>query len=270
MDENLIRDILETVKRLPTKEDLEILCQKLEESFQKELAKRDEKILELESKVNSLQDINKKNSELISTYDNKIKQIGERVHAIENNSAEIAVTPELHEVVVKNKLDLLVIGDSIIKYVDADKLNPGGKNKLICLPGGTIQDIRDRLIEVSKHNFIDNLIINVGINHIPLESPLAIINQLKKFFKEIKNNLPNTRLLYSGITPKTSKPLSRTISLINDELFKSSRNIGFKIIFHTRFFEEEINSNLLAKDRIHLNKHGVAVFASTLKYFFHH
>ena len=45
------------------------------------------------------------------------------------------------------KIDLLVIGDSCVKHLDVNRLNPRGNNKLICKRGGKIRDIRDALME---------------------------------------------------------------------------------------------------------------------------
>ena len=97
---------------------------------------------------------------------------------------------------------MLVVSDSIVKDVIPDKINKGGRNKLICIPGGTLPQIRRAVIDECKQSHVVSLILNVGSNHIPFESPIKISNQLSMFCEEIRVNLPDTRLLFSGILPK--------------------------------------------------------------------
>ena len=271
-----IEELTNAIKLLPTKDDIHEVYTKLKDLFFYELGLRDQKIADLEDTVNALKDQNKRAAELnavsIQELKNEITQISGKLTAVEE-SKQKNIAEEIPVVsTAKNKLDLLIVGDSIVKYVNPEKINPGGRNKLICIPGGTLPDIRNALIYESKHNYIDSLVLNLGTNHLSFESPTSIGEQLSNFCAEIRQNLPNTRLLFSGLLPKTSDYYTPTVSFINNRLFQASKIHGFKLIMHKKFFYEDgsINFSLLSKDKIHLNKHGVAVFGSTIKYFFHH
>ena len=277
MDENAIKNLTDAIKLLPSKDDLNGVYNKLKDLFFHELGLRDKKISELEEKIESLQDQNKRLSDLAA---NNFNEINEKIIKIEENldSSKKAVVTNIYketpesEVIVKNKTELLIIGDSIIKYINTEKINPGGRNKHICVPGGTIQDIRRALISYSKENIIDCVILNVGTNHLSFESPVSVSDQLGLFCADIRSNLPGTRLLFSGILPKLDDGNTRGISFVNNQLFKLSKEHKFKIIFHKKFFKEDgtVNFDLYAKDGIHLNRHGVAVLGATLKYFYYH
>ena len=235
---------------------------------------RDQRIQDLEEKVNSIQEQNKREKEAseneISRLKNKLEKLDKKFELKPVNTETPAKIQE--EITVKNKLDVLIIGDSIIKHVDPEKINPGRRNKNICIPGGTLPDIRRALVAESKKNFIECLILNVGTNHLTFESPVSVSEQRANFCKEIRANLPDTRLLFSGILPKLYDEHSRGISFINNRLFKLSKEQSFKIIFHNKFYDANgyVNFDLLSKDRIHPNRHGVAVLGSTLKYFYYH
>lgn len=274
--EKTIQDLTNAIKLLPTKDDLHDVYTKLKDLFFFELGLRDQKIADLEDSVNALKDQSKRAAEqnalTIQELKNELNLVSGKLTAIESNK-NVNIPDEIPVVsTAKNKYDLLIIGDSIVKYVDPEKINPGGRNKLICIPGGTLPDIRNALIQESKDNYIDSLILNLGTNHLPVESPISISENISNFCAEIRQKLPNTRLLLSGILPKSSEHYTPSISFINNRLFKASKNYRFKLIMHKKFFHEDgsINFSLLSKDKIHLNKHGVAVFGSTLKYFFHH
>ena len=274
MNTDQIKELTDSIKKLPTKDDLNVLCDKLKDIFFHELSLRDLKITELEDKIITIQEQNKRTAE---QNKKQIEDLTARVNSLNEKLNDQKINNERNEVnqvesTVKNNFNLVVIGDSIVKYVNVDKINPNGRNKLICIPGGTLHDIRNALISESKQSTIESVILNVGTNHIPYESPIEISRQLSSFCNEIRVKLPNTRLLFSGILPKVNDKYTSAISYINNRLYHTSRQIGFKLIMHKKFFLEDgtVNFNLLAKDRVHLSKHGVAVYGATLKYFFHH
>ena len=65
---------------------------------------------------------------------------------------------------------LLIVGDSCVKYMDADKINPGGNNKLVCIRGGKANDIRNAIMEVNASHAVAHCVIHVDSNHIPEET----------------------------------------------------------------------------------------------------
>ena len=102
---------------LLTKDDLESSISELKMYFQEELAVRDSKIKELQKKVDTLQ-----------------KEISSKNNVQVSNSSP-----------VKKELCLAIIGDSIVKYVDTEKICPGKQNIKKCIPGARVGDVRREL-----------------------------------------------------------------------------------------------------------------------------
>ena len=57
----------------------------------------------------------------------------------------------------KTTKDMVIVGDSIVKYLKLDLMNPGKENKLFCFPGANIQRIRNELVEIDSQYAIKNL-----------------------------------------------------------------------------------------------------------------
>ena len=59
----------------------------------------------------------------------------------------------------KANLQLLVIGSSIMKYIDASKIEkrPSTKARTICMPGAKNEDVSKKLEELSKTTKLKNL-----------------------------------------------------------------------------------------------------------------
>ena len=49
----------------------------------------------------------------------------------------------------KESLDFVCLGDSIVRWLDLDSINPGSNNKLECMRGAKIEDIRGKLIDLN-------------------------------------------------------------------------------------------------------------------------
>ena len=275
MNTEQLSELTNSIKKLPTKEDLNDVYTKLKDIFFQELSIRDQKIRDLEEKIVKLLENQKhteeENCKAIDTLKSSIVKLESK--SLERLPAGEKDTSSQEDEIDKEKIDLLVLGDSIVKHVDVEKIKPGGRNKCICIPGGTVHEIRNSLISESKKSEIGTLILNVGSNHVPYESPISISKQIISFCKEIRAVMPNTRLLFSGILPKLDDNLTPAINHANYRISRSSKENGYKVIIHKKFFLDDgsINYDLLSKnDFIHPNRHGVAVYGSTLKYFFYH
>ena len=60
MNSEQVKELSDSIKQLPTKKDLDGIYDRLKEFFSYEISLRDEKIIELENQVRSLQDQNKR------------------------------------------------------------------------------------------------------------------------------------------------------------------------------------------------------------------
>ena len=93
---------------------------------------------------------------------------------------------------IKTKLDLAIVGDSIVKYLKLELMNPGKENKLFCFPGANILKIRNELVDINSKYDINKLVLHVSSNCIPQDNPLVIFTKFKILLRDIKTYMPNT------------------------------------------------------------------------------
>ena len=135
-------------------------------------------------------------------------------------------------------------------------------NKLVCISGGKIDDIRDEIMEVNTLHKVANCIIHVGTNLIPEEEPGLVSKKLLLFLKEVRQNMPRTGIHFSNILPKYGNTWLPGIDLINRRVYLASNEIGYSVIPHANFARRGvINRSLLSRDGIHPSYLGVAQFA---------
>ena len=180
-------------------------------------------------------------------------------------SDESAVVAEISG--EKEELDLVICGDSIVKSIQPDLINPGKDNKLICLPGGKISHIRKAVIELSKSHTVKHLVLHVASNDTSSDPPAVVIRNMRSLIKEIKHNMPTTTLHISAVLPKINSSWLRGLNEINKGLYESEIEMGYCFIQHPKFASQgHIDDSLYSGDAIHLNKRGVAQLAIDIKY----
>ena len=144
IDENQIETILNKLlapllirlDNLATKSDLQDIVTELDRKFDSELKIRDEKIEILEQKFKVME------TEIVkmrTVIENQKKKNLNQFDPVFGNFMK--PFDEYETAVQKEKKDLLVIGDSILKYIDLEKVNPNKSNVLKCIPGGTIASV---------------------------------------------------------------------------------------------------------------------------------
>ena len=167
----------------------------------------------------------------------------------------------------KVDIDVFLIGDSIIKHIDLDKINSKGNNKSICKPGGKIEDAREQLKTVFKGNNVKRLILCTGTNHIPHEKPIEVGTKLVNLILDVKRNMPDTQIFISTILPKYGNCYAKGINFVNKMLFDASKVHNFDLVFNFQFHVGGVqNDSLFAQDQLHLNRRGVARLAMNFKY----
>ena len=256
----------QSLLNLPTKADLNSELQQLFESVTihvgEELAKRDKKFTaELKLRDERIDKLEAQIQELCQNN----KSAPETEH-----SRQTTYAPELFSTVEnsqKENVDLCLIGDSIVKHIDLEKINPGSINKKLCTPGGKIENAREQLKSVSLNNNVKKLIFCTGTNHIPQEKPLDVAKKLINLIRDAKHNLPDSQIFVSAILPKYGKSYARGINIINRTLFQASKLYKFDLIFNLQFqVNGAQNDALYGMDELHLNRRGVARLAKNFKY----
>ena len=164
-------------------------------------------------------------------------------------------------------LELLVIGSSIVKFIDAariEKRKPDS-TKTVCLPGAKINDILSGIKSLSKTYSIKKMVIHVGGNHIPHENPKSIITKLKDMVTQIISIMPETKIYYSLILPRISENYVYGINEINNAITSFCNTIKVNVIQHTEFCNNGVlNYNLLRKDVVHPSYKGTSIFAKNI------
>ena len=104
-------------------------------------------------------DINNEESSIAPSYiDTEINsEIGSNSSQSQNGDDD--EDESLHD--QKETLDLLCLGDSIIRWINVDEIKPESNNKNVCLPGAKIVDVRDSLMELNDTYNISNLYLHV-------------------------------------------------------------------------------------------------------------
>ena len=167
--------------------------------------------------------------------------------------------------------DLVIVGDSLVKHIDVDRVNQGGCNELFSHPGAKIDKILAEVKNCLKKFDMEEILLCVGTNHIRKknsEDPDAVIAKLMGMVEQIRWNAPNTRVYLTGILPKFNDSFTPTINHINDSLFNLQNTYGFKYISTRKFFKDGcMDTSLFTKrDQVHLNYRGVAKLATSFMF----
>ena len=66
----------------------------------------------------------------------------------------------------KGHIQLLVIGSSIIRDVQASRIEQNSPALTMCIPGARIEDLPRTIFDIKEHCFIKNIILHAGGNNI--------------------------------------------------------------------------------------------------------
>lgn len=241
------RDILkrvETLERALKSKDgeIETLSAKLrdvEKSFADEIKQRDVVITELSSKIDNL---------VQST-------------ATDSNDTEQE----------KQEHDLLIIGDSIIRHVDGNAVNPGGETTVECLPGARTDEVIDKFRELSKVNSYKKIVVHVGSNMIPKFTRQHTADKIVECLETVRKLSPNSKLAYSFILPKEGDHLLDGIDEVNYRVARSG-SVGpprtrYGFVNHRNYFLDHglVDCRLLNNDSIHPSGPGIRALERSLK-----
>ena len=185
--------------------------------------------------------------------DNLQRNLSEFVPEIPTNSRE--------------HIDLLLIGDSIIKYIDASKLSSGTVRK-ICIPGVRVDFLFSKIVELNLKYVFKRVVFHVGTNYIPSNSRRFIIKELTGFLDGLHHFIPETDFVLSEILPRTSSLYMEGIDHINQEMRDHSIDNGMGHIHHGYFGKSaETDHRSICWDGVHLNFHGVMKLQESLARF---
>ena len=175
----------------------------------------------------------------------------------------------------KTELDLLVIGSSIMRDVDASRIESRSTTKAltICMPGARINDVRKKITNLHHDHVIKNIIIHVGGNNInknTTHDPHPLSNEVIEMLQHTKKIMPETKIHYSAILPGSSDNILPAIFHINRTVREYCMTNNIKFIPHYIFHQYRVTNSqvhyridrsLFIKDIIHPTPAGTSAIA---------
>lgn len=226
--------------------------------FDEELANKNLTIAELSSKIDALsQQLHDKPAASSDSHLYEIEPESEPVHSTDQ-------PPKIEQ-------DLLIIGDSLLRDLDANVINPGGDTTITCLPGARPRDVLNKFRKMAATHRFKRVIVHVGSNLIPKFAPDICSTRIIDCMESIRELAPDSKLSFSTVLPKLGDHLINGINKVNFDVFKSGK-IGpsrtrFGHVPHNAYFTTargEVNCDLFKRDGIHLSDKGRAAFAKSL------
>ena len=165
----------------------------------------------------------------------------------------------------REKCDLLLIGDSIVKYVDLDKYDQLGMSYMnVCIPGARSQAIRSRIVELNLKYSFGHVIVHVGSNYLPRTSSFYAARKVTELLIGVKEIMPDTIVDFSPILPKIGPEMLVTIHSVNRWIIEEVRDHGIGYVvttIGTRFGTSyDADKSFICWDGTHLSYAGVEAY----------
>lgn len=255
---NLCKAIIDPLlEKLASKDDIDTFVKFIEGHFKDELKLRDDKIAVLQSK----------NAELETRMSAIEKGLQRQRSDVEPSAPLYDYSfPDRADAEDRPKIDMLLIGDSNVRFLNTENINPGKENELDCTGGGKIPQIRENLIEFHDTHDIREAVIHVGSNHIPNDSPNELADKLESFLKAAKSAMPNTSLHFSAILPKLDNSFLPGINIVNEHIYSVCQALNIGFIQYPSFARYGFtNYYLFGRDKIHTNPRGQAIMCNNIR-----
>ena len=232
---------------------LESLFTETKRNFEVELKKRDENISELFSKI----------SELTNKFPPLDATVSDESEDIEES---LPVEAE------KTTRDLLIIGDSLLRNLDTNNINPGGDTQVECIGGARPVDVVDKFRAMCKTEEFKRVVVHVGTNLIPKYSRAGVADKITECLELIRQLSPKSKVAFSRLLPKEGDHLLAGINEVNGLVRRGGESGHFRsryaTICHRDFFAgrtSRVNARLFKKDGIHLSELGDRALECSLK-----
>jgi arylsulfatase len=189
--------------------------------------------------------------------------------------------PKLHEEKLKEarskKVDFVMIGDSIThgwarEFPDAFK----GINLLnLGFPGDRTQNVLWRIENGAVDGISPKLVtMMIGTNHMHVakkgyepDAPKDVFVGIQTVVRELKQRLPDSKILLFSVFPREPAEAYERVKAVNAMLPQLAD--GKRVFHHSinpAFLDDQgaLRKELYNRDRLHLNRHGYAVWAEAL------
>lgn len=173
--------------------------------------------------------------------------------------------------------DIVMIGDSMIAYMNIKKYFPNQSVMNQGIAGDTTEGLLNRLTYVKRVK-PKKIIISIGSNDLVLlnKEPIDIAKSIEIIYVKLKEDNPNTNVFLCNITPINDQlEISNKTYIFNrknEDIDKINKNLenrfSKKIIIDVYSSLIDSNNQLeeaYTTDGIHLNEKGYDIFTTTLK-----
>ena len=176
---------------------------------------------------------------------------------------------ELSEAVISDKTDYLIIGDSVLSYLDPVRMNTGSftNPQKICVGGLTAADLTTWLQSLRPYASITHLVIHVGVND--CKGGAISTPEWSNLLSECKRRFPSAVIIASSILPARGRhPVNQAISQSNFNLEEACRRQQAMCVPHYTTFvaKSQAPKKALYADCFHPNRLGLLKLARNLKY----
>lgn len=246
-------DILErTVKQKDTEiADLKSSLRATEKNFVDELNKRDLTITDLFNKIDDMKA--------------SLPPLDATISEVPDETEESAETTKIEH-------DLLIIGDSLVRGLDASNINPGGDTSIECIPGARPVDVVQKFRELCKTATYKRIVVHAGTNLAPKYSCISVADKITEGLETIRQLSPLSRVAFSTVLPKEGYHLLPGINEVNCRVIRSGQCGHFRsrygFVDHRDFFVDRsglVNHRLFGRDSTHLTDLGMRAFENSLK-----
>ena len=160
----------------------------------------------------------------------------------------------------KEKAKVVLVGDSMTKFIQPKKLSRNHHVSSHSFPGATVEDMHDFIKPLLRRK-PEKVILHVGTNNVKNDNPKRIKGKITELVDAIRKEQPTVKIAFSSIVHRTDdRSLNRCIDQVNRSMESFSTQSGVDYISQGNISEDCLNSGGL-----HLNRRGVFNFASNFR-----
>ena len=186
--------------------------------------------------------------------------------------AEATVEPVEVETPVKVEHDLLILGDSLVRHVKPELINPGGDTTIECLPGARPEGLIDKFEEICQTSSYKRIIVHAGTNLVPKFSPATVADKIVDALEKIRALSPQSKVAFSALLPKEGDHLIAGINEVNCRVRQAGLCGHYRTRYgfapHAKFFVNSlghVDHRLFQRDGIHLTDMGSRALEKSIK-----
>ena len=197
-----------------------------------------------------------KESQEVVTVDDE-----DRSEICQNKTEKNACTHEEENTQVRMNADVLLIGTSIIKDIDTQRMSNDKIVKKHVLKQKAIEGALEFISNLEGN--IKTFLLQIGSNDLKQDSSTSVYHGIEKVIKLITTKFPGSKVLVSGLLPRWKINLREGMVFKNK---KSEVNVNFSRLPGITFCAQDNFNRHMFYDGTHLNHQGTAQLASNYKY----